>query len=134
MSYIVYSATSLESFLKRKVEKDGEIYYHKSLHKPKYHTQINYTNDFFVSTDRARMRFLEKKTPLVMTLEADKRRGQMKGNLPHIVLELWLEKYHAPEPNFEIQKFGFVRYEPKQLMRLLLDYELIGSIFIRKQQ
>ena len=134
MSYIVYSATSLESFLERKIEENNEIYYLKSKLQPKFNNDIIYTDKFHYSARRATQRLLDDKTPLIMTLEAESTRGKLPGNLKHHILELWLKENHAPEPHNNEARNGFICYEPKNLMILLQSYEKICNIFIPKQQ
>lgn len=128
----VYSATSLESFMKRKVETSDKVYYLKSQHAPTRHTNIAYTNEFQISARRALDRLNEQKTPLIMTLGSSSEKGQLPGNIMHLVSELWLEKDYAPNPDMNTARQGFVSYEPKKLMRLLQEYSFYNGIFTKK--
>jgi hypothetical protein len=130
MTHIVYSATSLESFMKRKVDKGNDIYYLKSNHHGERFEDISYTDNFYVSTERAMRREWNKKTPLVMTLEADKSNGRLSGNMMHLVFELWLSKNHLPESNTTTQKYDFIMYNPKQLMRIMENYIINEGVFV----
>lgn len=133
MTHIVYSATSLESFMKRKIDKGNDVYYLKSNHHGKRFEDISYTDNFYVSAGRAMRREWNQKTPLVMTLEAGKPNGRLSGNIMHLVFELWLSKNHLPEPNNNTQKYDFVMYNPRQLMRIMENYTLQEGVFIPKE-
>jgi hypothetical protein len=133
MTHIVYSATSLESFIKRKVDEGNDVYYLKSKHHGERFEDISYTDNFYVSSGRAMRRTWNQKTPLIITLEADKPSGRLSGNIMHLVFELWLNKDHLPEPTDNTQKYDFVMYNPKQLMRIMDNYTLIKGIFVPKE-